>query len=69
MYFIWKHSNDPLRKHIVSLDALEEREDRVVHLALPQQQVVHGASKQGDTRFHVEARMDHVHVHKALLPL
>ena len=67
MNLIRKHSNDPLRKHIVSLDALEEREDRVEHVALPQQQVVHGASEQGDTRFHVETRMNHIQVYKALL--
>ncbi len=60
MYLIWEHSNDPLWKHIVSLDALKERKNRVEHVALPQQQVVHGASEQGDTRFHVEARMDHI---------
>lgn len=67
MYLIWKYSNNPLWKHIVSLDALEERKDRVEHVTLPQQQVVHGASEQGDTRFHVEPWMDHIQIHKALL--
>lgn len=63
MNLVWKHSNDPLREHIVTLDAVEEREYRVVHVALPQQQVVHGASQHRDAGLHVEARMDHIQIH------
>ena len=69
MNLIWQRSYDSLRQHIVTLDALEIREDRFKHVALAQQKVIARASLKRYPRLKVEARMNDIQTNEALLPI
>ncbi len=60
MYVIGYDTDDALGEDSVTADGVEEAQDRVVGVTLPQQQVVHGTAHHRQTRLQVEAWLDHV---------